>query len=287
MRMYSFEQFFIMMHALFPRSIQFYEHFLTRSDRKEQLSVEEWMERFPLRERERTFVKEAFQRSERGRYLNALREGGIGIVFYNDEAYPPLLKEVYDPPALLYTKGNKALLHHKMVAIVGSRRATTYTTHALRQFVPLLVEKGYVVVSGVAKGADRMAHEETIRSGGATVGVLGHGYNFCYPKQNEDLMEELAQNHLLITEYPPFQRPQRWTFPKRNRIIAGVSESVIVTEAEKRSGTMSTVDYALDHGRHIYAVPGAVHATLSDGPNHLIEQGATPLYRQEQIDELF
>ncbi|MUV06475.1 DNA-protecting protein DprA [Planococcaceae bacterium Storch 2/2-2] len=232
-------------------------------------------------------VKEAFERAEQEPYLNALQEEGIDCIFYHDDAYPSLLKEVYDPPALLYVKGNKTLLHEPIIAIVGSRQATAYTAYALRQFVPPIVQKGYVIVSGVAKGADRMAHEEAIASGGATIGVLGHGYNYCYPKQNEKLMEELAKNHLLVTEYPPFQRPQRWTFPKRNRIIAGVSESVIVTEAEKKSGTMSTVDYALDHGRHIYAIPGAVHATLSRGPNHLIEQGATPLYRQEQIDELF
>lgn len=285
--MYSFEQFFIMMHALFPKSVQFYEQFIEQRNCEEQLPMEEWIQWFPLRQRERTMVKEAFERAEQEPYLNALQEEGIDCIFYHDDAYPSLLKEVYDPPALLYVKGNKTLLHEPIIAIVGSRQATAYTAYALRQFVPPIVQKGYVIVSGVAKGADRMAHEEAIASGGSTIGVLGHGYNYCYPKQNEKLMEELAKNHLLVTEYPPFQRPQRWTFPKRNRIIAGVSESVIVTEAEKKSGTMSTVDYALDHGRHIYAIPGAVHATLSRGPNHLIEQGATPLYRQEQIDELF
>lgn len=285
--MYSFEQFFIMMHALFPKSVQFYEQFIEQRNCEEQLPMEEWIQWFPLRQRERTMVKEAFERAEQEPYLNALQEEGIDCIFYHDDAYPSLLKEVYDPPALLYVKGNKTLLHKPIIAIVGSRQATAYTAYALRQFVPPIVQKGYVIVSGVAKGADRMAHEEAIASGGSTIGVLGHGYNYCYPKQNEKLMEELAKNHLLVTEYPPFQRPQRWTFPKRNRIIAGVSESVIVTEAEKKSGTMSTVDYALDHGRHIYAIPGAVHATLSRGPNHLIEQGATPLYRQEQIDELF
>lgn len=285
--MYSFEQFFMMMHALFPKSVQFYEQFIEQRNCEEQLPMEEWIQWFPLRQRERTMVKEAFERAEQEPYLNALQEEGIDCIFYHDDAYPSLLKEVYDPPALLYVKGNKTLLHEPIIAIVGSRQATAYTAYALRQFVPPIVQKGYVIVSGVAKGADRMAHEEAIASGGATIGVLGHGYNYCYPKQNEKLMEELAKNHLLVTEYPPFQRPQRWTFPKRNRIIAGVSESVIVTEAEKKSGTMSTVDYALDHGRHIYAIPGAVHATLSRGPNHLIEQGATPLYRQEQIDELF
>ena len=285
--MYSFEQFFIMMHALFPKSVQFYEQFIEQRNCEEQLPMEEWIQWFPLRQRERTMVKEAFERAEQEPYLNALKEEGIDCIFYHDDAYPSLLKEVYDPPALLYVKGNKTLLHKPIIAIVGSRQATAYTAYALRQFVPPIVQKGYVIVSGVAKGADRMAHEEAIVSGGSTIGVLGHGYNYCYPKQNEKLMEELAKNHLLVTEYPPFQRPQRWTFPKRNRIIAGVSESVIVTEAEKKSGTMSTVDYALDHGRHIYAIPGAVHATLSRGPNHLIEQGATPLYRQEQIDELF
>ncbi|MGN7386829.1 DNA-processing protein DprA [Sporosarcina sp. SAFN-015] len=201
-------------------------------------------------------------------------------------AYPKALKWLVDPPAVLYVKGDPTILDTTCkVAIIGSRKATDYTKNALSFIVPPLVDQGAVIVSGLAKGADTMAHESTIHFGGKTIAVLGHGLFHLYPYENKKLAEKLAEQHLLLTEYPPYMRPARWTFPMRNRIISGLSESIIITESEEKSGTMSTVDHALEHGKTVYAVPGPITSSLSLGPNKLIEQGAKPIWNGFQALE--
>lgn len=213
------------------------------------------------------------------------REKIIPIPITNP-TYPKPLKWLVDPPAVLYVKGDPTILEASMkVAIIGSRKATDYSKKALSFIVPPLVDRGAVIVSGLAKGADTMAHESAIQFGGKTIAVLGHGLFHLYPHENKELAGLLAERHLLLTEYPPYMRPARWTFPMRNRIISGLSESVIITESEEKSGTMSTVDHALEHGKAIYAVPGPITSALSLGPNKLIEQGAKPIWNGFQALE--
>ncbi len=198
--------------------------------------------------------------------------------------YPDHLRKLFDPPTVLYAKGDPLLLTEKRkVAIIGSRKATHYSKEVLSLIVPPLVENDVVIVSGLAKGADTLAHQATIAYGGKTIAVLGHGLFHLYPKENAGIRDEIARNHLLLTEYPPYVRPERWTFPMRNRIISGLSDAVIVTEAARKSGTMSTIEHALENGKSIYAVPGAVTSTLSEGPNKLIDEGAQPLWNGFQI----
>ena len=213
------------------------------------------------------------------------REKIIPIPITNP-AYPKKLKWLVDPPTVLYVKGDLTILEAPLkVAVIGSRKATDYSMNALTFIVPPLVDRGAVVISGLAKGADTMAHESAIRYGGKTIAVLGHGLFHLYPYENRSLAKELAENHLLLTEYPPYMKPARWTFPMRNRIISGLSESIIITESEEKSGTMSTVDHALEHGKAIYAVPGPITSSLSLGPNKLIEQGAKPIWNGFQAME--
>lgn len=213
------------------------------------------------------------------------REKIITIPITNP-AYPEPLKWLVDPPTVLYAKGDPTILNATLkVAIIGSRKATDYSKKALSFIVPPLIDRGAVIVSGLAKGADTMAHQSTLHFGGKTIAVLGHGLFHLYPYENKLLSEQLAERHLLLTEYPPYMRPARWTFPMRNRIISGLSESVIITESEEKSGTMSTVDHALDHGKAIYAVPGPITSSLSIGPNKLIEQGAKPIWNGYQVLE--
>lgn len=203
-----------------------------------------------------------------------------------NSAYPKPLKWLVDPPTILYAKGDQAILDNSFkVAIIGSRKATDYSRKALTYIVPPLIDRGAVIVSGMAKGADTMAHEAAMHYGGKTIAVLGHGLFHVYPNENKLLAAKLAGDHLLLTEYPPYMRPARWTFPMRNRIISGLSESVIITESEEKSGTMSTVDHALEHGKAIYAVPGPITSILSLGPNKLIEQGAKPIWNGFQAVE--
>ncbi|MDW0115746.1 DNA-processing protein DprA [Sporosarcina thermotolerans] len=201
--------------------------------------------------------------------------------------YPQSLKLLVDPPTVLYLRGMTSVLKASLkVAIIGSRKATDYSKKALSFIVPPLVDKGAVIVSGLAKGADTMAHESAIQYGGKTIAVLGHGLFHLYPYANRHLAQEIAKKHLLLTEYPPYMKPAKWTFPMRNRIISGLSESVIITESNEKSGTMSTVDHALEHGKAIYAVPGPITSSLSLGPNKLIVQGAKPIWNGFQVFEM-
>ena len=196
---------------------------------------------------------------------------------YTHPLYPTSLKRLIDPPAVLYAAGDPTILSiPKKAAVIGSRRATSYSRQAISLIVPPLVGEGIPIVSGLAKGADAMAHEAAIRYGGRTIAVLGHGLFHRYPKENNALYEVIGKEHLLLTEYPPYAGPKKWQFPMRNRIISGLSDIVIVTEAASKSGTMSTIDHALEHGKDIQAVPGPVNSPLSAGPNRLILEGAAP-----------
>ena len=209
----------------------------------------------------------------------------IPIPFMNPN-YPKELQIMIDPPAVLYMQGDIKLLKKTLkVAVIGARKATNYSKKALTLIVPPLVKNDVIIVSGLATGADTLAHEAAIRYGGKTIAVLGHGFFHLYPRENKLLKEEIGKNHLLITEYPPYVRPERWTFPMRNRIISGLSNAIIVTESAKKSGTMSTVEHALEHGKEVFAVPGPITSLLSVGPNHLISEGAEPLSHGFQVIE--
>ncbi|WJY28750.1 MULTISPECIES: DNA-processing protein DprA [Sporosarcina] len=216
--------------------------------------------------------------------LELLLQKGIFPIPYTHPDYPPQLKQLIDPPAVLYTKGNRKLLKKEnLTAIIGARQATSYSVKAMEQIVPPLVANGFVIVSGLAKGADTFAHEAAIRYGGETIAVLGNGFFHLYPKENRQLAEQIAAHHLLITEYPPYHKPAKWTFPMRNRIISGLSRSLIITEAAEKSGTMSTIEHALEHGKEVFAVPGPIDSPLSLGPNRLLNEGATGIWNGFQL----
>lgn len=214
------------------------------------------------------------------------QQEGITPIPITHSHYPNKLKRLIDPPAVLYAKGDSTLFcSPAKIAIIGSRKASEYSKVALSFIVPPLVEHGIVIVSGLAKGADALAHEAAIEYGGKTIAVLGSGHFHLYPKENAVLASKIAKAHLLVTEYPPYVQPARWTFPMRNRIISGLADAVVVTESAERSGTMSTVEHALDHGKVVYAVPGPITSALSIGPNKLIEEGANPVWNGFQIIE--
>ncbi|UTE75380.1 DNA-processing protein DprA [Rossellomorea sp. KS-H15a] len=218
------------------------------------------------------------------RYMKLYAENHIEWITVFDEDYPALLKNVYDPPFLLFLKGDRKLLHASpKLAVIGSRNATSYTEKVLHTMIPQLVKREVVIVSGLAKGADTIAHKEAIRSGGRTIGVLGGGFQHIYPKQNVDLANHMMDHHLLLSEYPPYIKPERWHFPFRNRIISGLSDAVLVTEATKKSGTFITADYALNEGREVLCLPGSIHDPLAEGTNTLIQEGAKMVLSIEDI----
>lgn len=199
--------------------------------------------------------------------------------------YPKGLLSIYDAPAVLYAKGNVSLLARPAVAVIGSRQASDYTTRALQHILPRLCAEKIVTISGLAIGADTLAHKLTIENKGQTVAVLGSGFYHIYPRQNEQLAKHLSEQHLLLSEYAPYVKPARHHFPMRNRIVSGLAHALIVTEAMKKSGTLITTEFALDEGKDVFVVPGPIDSKLSEGTNHLITEGAIPLINSEQIIE--
>ena len=212
-------------------------------------------------------------------------ENNYTAILFNEPLYPKELLNLLDSPSVLYIKGDVSLLNLKKIAIIGSRNATNYTKRVLSYIVPPLVEAQYVIVSGFAKGADTMAHEQTIAIGGKTIAVLGSGFGHIYPKTNKSLFEYMSNSHCLVTEYPPYMEPKKWHFPMRNRIISGLSKALVVTEAAERSGTLITTEHALDNGKDVFVVPGPIDSEQSKGTNLLLKDGAIPIWNGYQIVE--
>ncbi|MCJ7839628.1 DNA-processing protein DprA [Lederbergia sp. NSJ-179] len=219
------------------------------------------------------FSKE-FESIQPEKLFRLYQSRNIHFITILDPEYPPLLKEIHDPPFVLFLQGNSSLFHGRLLAIVGARDSDHFGKNSLRLLMPDLIQEKLTIVSGLAKGADTFAHEQAIEFGGKTIGVLGGGFFHLYPRENRKLAEFMAREHLLVSEYPPIKKPEKWHFPMRNRIIAGLSLGTLVIQAKKRSGSLITADMALDAGREVYAIPGPIHHKLSEGTNHLIQQGA-------------
>lgn len=215
--------------------------------------------------------------------LRTYNQNKIAIMTILDKNYPTYLKHIYNPPLVLFTKGDTSLLHRPALAIVGTRKANSYAQQVIKKLIPSLIEKKIVIVSGLATGVDTMAHQTTIDDGGKTIAVIGGGFFQLYPRNNIPLAHHLMEKHLIISEFPPYTRPQKWHFPHRNRIISGLSKGTVVVQAERRSGSLITADLALQEGREVFAVPGRLHDTLSEGTNHLIQQGAKLIMGSEDI----
>ncbi|MFD1705869.1 DNA-processing protein DprA [Siminovitchia sediminis] len=198
----------------------------------------------------------------------------ISVITFQDEEYPEILREIHDPPLILYTVGNKDLLQKPAIAIVGARTADDYANTAISLLLPPLIEQQLVIISGLAKGADTIAHEQTICMDGKTIGVLAGGFFHLYPPENKVLAEQMKKNHLILSEYPPIWKPQKWHFPMRNRIISGLAQGTVIIQAKEKSGSLITADFALEEGREVFAVPGPISSPLSAGTNRLIQQGA-------------
>lgn len=196
------------------------------------------------------------------------------VLTYSSPEYPELLRQIPDPPVVLYALGDIQLLQSHCVAVVGSRAATGYGRRVAGTFSETIAGEGLTVVSGMALGIDSEAHRGALKSQGKTIGVLGCGLDVVYPRQNSALYQVVRENGLLVSEYPPGTRPDGFRFPARNRIIAGLSLGVVVVEAARKSGSLITAQMALDFGREIFAVPGQVDSFKSEGAHWLLRQGA-------------
>ncbi|AYC29229.1 DNA-processing protein DprA [Paenisporosarcina cavernae] len=282
----SFEEKLLALHYVFPVPLNRIQSLLERDptlDYVEKMSIPQLASVLKLSYDRSKRLQLAYAKSLQTSLLSAYQKHSIYPISYFHSNYPISLKRLYDPPGFLYAKGQISYLNEsKFVAIIGSREAGSYSKLAMKFIIPPLVNEGAVIVSGMAKGADTFAHKETDLLGGKTIGVLGHGFFHQYPKENAALFTSFAEKQLLITEYPPYVGPKKWTFPLRNRIISGLSQLVIVTEAKEKSGTVSTMQHALDNGKEVFCVPGPISSPLSIGPHQLLLEGAKPIWNGYQ-----
>jgi DNA processing protein len=206
-----------------------------------------------------------------------IEKQGIKILTWQDEIYPQRLKEIYQPPPVLYVRGEYLPDDLFAVAIVGTRRVSPYGRQITEELSAFLAANGITVISGLARGVDSISHQTALKAGGRTIGVLGSGVDRIYPPENRVLAERMIERGAVISDYAPGTPPDASNFPPRNRIIAGLSLAVVVVEAGETSGALITAEFAAEQGREVFAVPGSILAPQSRGTNKLIQKGALPL----------
>ncbi len=206
--------------------------------------------------------------------MDKLDRYGVKVLTWHDPDYPPRIKEIHDYPPVLYVRGSLLPEDEWCLAVVGTRRATVYGRQVTEEIVADLARNKITIVSGLARGIDSIAHRSALEAGGRTIAVCGCGLDIVYPAENAGLARRIIQQGALISEYPLGTRPRADNFPRRNRIMSGLSLGVLVTEAGKTSGAMITANLALEQNRDVFAIPGSILSPASNGTNHLIQEGA-------------
>lgn len=222
-------------------------------------------------------VLQARENIDLGKVWDKIQKEGIKILTWQDETYPQRLKEIDQPPPVLYIRGEYLPDDLFSVAIVGTRRVTPYGRQITEELSAFLAANGMTVISGLARGVDAVAHQSTLKAGGRTIAVLGSGVDKIYPPEHRALAEQMMERGALISDYAPGTPPDASNFPPRNRIISGLSLAVVVVEAGETSGALITAEFAAEQGREVFAVPGSILAPQSKGTNKLIQNGALPL----------
>lgn len=208
------------------------------------------------------------------RIMDQTAKRGAKFISIEDEHYPPLLKEIYDPPILLWYKGNEEVLSSDGIAVIGTRRTGKYGTEQAKRWSRAITEAGFTINSGLAYGVDSLAHREALHSGGKTIAVLGSGIDVIYPSKNKSLVSEIIEKgSVVITEYSPGTQPDAMNFPGRNRIVSGMSHGVLVIESGVKGGSMITARSALDQNREVFVIPHQLGSKFGEGCNYLIRTG--------------
>lgn len=247
-------------------------------DEKELKKIE-WLSQTELNE-----LLDKKYRENLERYDKYLEENCINIVSVFDKQYPEKLKNIYDKPVVLYCKGNLNLLNCEGISIVGCRNCSEYGKQVARKLGFDVAKQNKCVISGLAIGIDKYAHIGALKAGGSTIAVIGNGLDNVYPYENMKLCERIVENNgLIVTEYIIGTKPDKLNFPERNRIISALSEGIVVVEAKEKSGALITVDFGLEHGKEIFAVPGNITNINSFGTNNLLKQGAHVVTSYEDI----
>lgn len=215
-----------------------------------------------------------------------IQKKGIKVLTWEDPDYPRRLKEINQAPPVLFINGSINVEDDWAVAVVGTRRVTPYGRQVAIEIAQFLAQNGVTIVSGLARGVDAIAHQSALQAGGRTIAVLGSGVDVVYPPEHSKLAREIVAQGALVSDYPMGTPPDGINFPPRNRIISGLSLATVVVEAGEKSGALITAEFAVDQGRDVFAVPGSILASQSEGTNKLIEQGARPLLKMTDILEI-
>lgn len=215
-----------------------------------------------------------------------MKNNNIEIITIKEKEYPQILKEIYDPPIAIYLIGDKTILNNTNIAIIGCRECSEYGKNIARKLAYNISKNKMNIVSGLAKGIDIEGHIGALEANEKTIAVLGNGVDTIYPKENINVAKEIIKKGgAIISEYPLGTIPNKNNFPERNRIVSGMSKGVIVVEAKEKSGTLITVDFALEQGRDVFVVPGNLNSQNSVGTNELIKQGAKIITNYQDIIE--
>jgi DNA processing protein len=218
-------------------------------------------------------------------YMEKVAAAGIRILTWDDAEYPAHLKEIDQPPPVLYLRGEFTAEDGWAVGIVGTRAVTPYGRQVTEELASVLAHNGVTVVSGLARGVDAIAHSAAIKAGGRTLAVLGSGVDKIYPPENRQMAEKIMSQGAVLSDYAPGTPPEATNFPPRNRIISGLSMAVVIVEAGDTSGALITAEFALEQGREVFAVPGNIYAPQSKGPNRLLNNGARMLLKPQDVLE--
>ena len=230
------------------------------------------------------FKKEAFKRAEKE--LAAVRRiAGCRLLNWTEPEYPQTLLQIYDPPVMLYLRGDPQILNLPSIGIVGTRKPTLYGTQLAERLGRDLAVRGLVIVSGMARGIDAIGHKGAMAANGRAIGILGTGIDICYPKENKKLYEKVLERGAILSEFPLGTHPAPENFPVRNRIVAGIPLGVVVVEGAQYSGSLITARLAMEFGREVFGVPGNVTQPVSFAPNQLIKQGAKLVTNAEDVIE--
>ncbi|MGN8645011.1 DNA-processing protein DprA [Gracilibacillus sp. HCP3S3_G5_1] len=248
-------------------------------------NVQQWKEKFQINERKASIiVRKLHDKSLKKRIVRYVKTYHVLTIFSED--YPVNLRDIPDPPLVLYLYGNPKLLSHSPnLSVIGTRYPSKFAKSIMANILIPLFQYNFLITSGMAIGIDGFAHQLALQHQIPTIAVLGSGFDHVYPKQHLSLFTQISKQNLIISEYPPDLPPRKHHFPERNRIISGLSFGTLVIEAKERSGTMITVDQALEQGREVFAVPGSILVETSTGCNQLIKEGAKLVQTSNDILE--
>ncbi|MEG1537841.1 MAG: DNA-processing protein DprA, partial [Clostridiales bacterium] len=242
-----------------------------------------WWEIIPLQRQLNAEIVEAATAINPAQLYVDYLQSGASLVNLADQEYPPSLRELHDPPYLLFYKGSLPKAEEPALALIGSRQATPYGRQVAEILARDLAYQGYCIISGMARGIDSFCHKAALLAEGRTVAVLGSGIDVIYPRENAKLYQQITEHGAVISEFPLGMAALGYNFPRRNRIISGLSLGVVVIEASEKSGTLRTVDFGLEQGKDIFAVPGSIISAQSRGTNRLIREGAKMVLTAEDI----